>query len=248
MDVSFQVQIQGPGTIVDLDGTLVLGSISNAASLVNTGAVFNILDGAVYDTRLATGGYTVAGMINEIDSGKILRNAGAVGLTKDDGATPERKIVLDNDIYALLFDKDENVDGLVPDTTTITMENLTQAVNDPPGDFETITLTEGVVDAGVQVPENANADGAFSGVVATADTDGIVPAYMQENGILEARVGDVIRIRYVDDEDNDDVVTALRTTTILDCNDNFNDPFPPGNICVGSCVCSGTTSESYSAT
>jgi cysteine-rich repeat protein len=185
----------------NLDGTLTLipGNVFNVSGAATT---LNVLDGSIVDANAATT-YTNTGLINEIGTGKVLRRASGLGMTDSGGTIPVDKIDLGDPIYVLLFDEDENVDGTVPDTTQVT---LTNTVN---GDVETVTLTE---------TGNATEDFFIGAGFPTA-----IGAATSGNGTLEGSVGNVIEIRYADDEDPSDVLAVFKATTIPDCNANSVD-------------------------
>lgn len=153
--------------------------------LVNALGMLTVEAGGVLDARNAAT-FTNDGLFNEVGTGKILREATLLDVTDDSGGSTD--LLVGAPFYVTLADDDENLDGQAIDTTTVEVFNLAN------GDAETLTLAE-----------TGAASATFRNTVAMPTQ--VRSSATAGNGILEAKGGDLIRIRYTDDEDTNDVLT-----------------------------------------
>ncbi len=102
-----------PGTVNLLGGVT---TVNQSFEVFFPDITLNVLDGAVLDARGARLFFN-EGVINEIGTGKVLRDASSIQFTDSVGHVVNN--IVGGDIFVTVVDEDENSNGSVPDTLLV---------------------------------------------------------------------------------------------------------------------------------
>ncbi len=154
---------------------------------VRRDAFLDIQDGTIVDIRNVND-FFGSGQVNEIGSGKILRNNTFFRFTDDSGGLID-DIGVSELAYVTVVDDDENTSGGIRDTS----QAIISTVNS--GDQETVILRETSIQS--RTFRNAGIPVAYG-----------IPT--PENGTLEISESDFLSASYIDNEDPSDTANAVQ--------------------------------------
>jgi len=170
------------------------GEVRIKEEFINEGTL-NIPDGSILDAQqvinhLNAGfsaqqviNYSNEGTINETGNGKIIQKAEAIGFS-DINRNPVTSINPGENLYIMLSDRDENINGSQIDRTQVTVRSLTT------GDSETFDLIE-----------SPTIGGEFMGGLPTASGEAKEDGILQHDGIED------LEFTYTDPQDPTDIVS-----------------------------------------
>ncbi|MCH8332866.1 hypothetical protein IIC65_02945, partial [Candidatus Sumerlaeota bacterium] len=169
---------------MELSGSITLGPGSFFHN--DYSAVLNVLDGSILDAREAYG-YSNSGIISEVGSGAILRNARGLAFT-DSSGVPVSSLVPGSPFYVTLVEDDENLDADVAETTEVTVMSVTTL------DSVTVLLTE-IDTKGARFRNSTSFPTQQSGIANPGDN------------VLQFTGSEDLLVMYVDSEDGADTIT-----------------------------------------
>lgn len=174
-------------TIASSSGTHLTSNQSVTGTIqINTGSTLSLDSYTIYATGTTIINY---GTIAE-GTGKIKHSASNVLIA--DSSYAEDDTLTVGRIFFTVTDSDENIDGTVQDTITVTVSLST-------GDSESVTLTETTKTSGV----------FRSSILLTSGVD-----YIASNGVLEATGTSTVTLSYVDAQDSGDTASDTATLTL----------------------------------
>ncbi len=181
------------GSTVTFSGSAT--AVGQSFNNTHQGGTLVVANGALIDLRISSSwGVFGAAFVQQQGTGRIRRDARGVAFTDVDGNVIPSTGPFDT-LYIEVEDDDENINGQIQDTLTVTV------VSETTGDTETITLTE---------------TGVFSGLFRTLSPLVVAAgAASAEDGTIQRNGDEDLLVTYTDPQDPDDTFTARMMRPVL---------------------------------